>query len=129
MPLVKISILKGRSVSEKTKLLDVVHSSLVEAFKIPIHDRTQRVYEFSKVDFEIEDGRSDKYTIVEIIIFPGRSVEAKKKLYKLIFSRLKELGYQDNDATVVLHEPDLDNWGLRGGVSARDIDLGFSLNV
>ena len=129
MPLVKVSILEGRTASEKKKLLDIVHSSLVEAFKIPNHDRTQRVYEFSKADFEIEDDRSDKYTIIEIIIFPGRSVEAKKKLYKLIFSHLKELGYQDNDAIVVLHEPDLDNWGLRGGISAREVDLGFSLDV
>ena len=46
MPLVKISILEGRPVSEKKKLLDIVHSSLVEAFKIPDNDRTQRVYEF-----------------------------------------------------------------------------------
>ena len=129
MPIVKISILEGRSTSEKKKLLDIVHSSLVEAFKIPVNDRTQRVYEFSKTDFEIQEGLSDKYTIIEIIIFPGRSVEAKKKLYRLIFSKLKEIGYQDNDATVVLHEPDLDNWGLRGGISAREIDLGFSLDV
>ncbi len=129
MPLVKISILKGRSTSEKKKLLDLVHSSLVEAFKIPDHDRTQRVYEFSEVDFEIENDRSDKYTIIEITIFPGRSVEAKKKLYKLLFSHLKELGYQDNDAIVVLHEPDLDNWGVRGGQSGREVDLGFNLKV
>jgi len=129
MPLIKISILKGRSTSEKKKLLDLVHSSLVEAFKIPYHDRTQRVYEFSKADFEIEDDRSDKYTIIEIVILPGRSVEAKKTLYKLIFSKLKTLGYQDNDALVVLHEPCLDNWGLRGGISAREVDLDFSLDV
>ncbi|MBU2630337.1 MAG: tautomerase family protein, partial [Proteobacteria bacterium] len=62
-------------------------------------------------------------------IFPGRSIEAKKTLYKLIFSELKKLGYQDNDALVVLNEPNLDNWGLRGGISAREVDLGFSLDV
>ncbi len=55
-----------------------MHTSLVEAFKIPVHDRTQRVYEFSENDFEIEDDRSDKYTIIEITIFPGRSADAKK---------------------------------------------------
>jgi phenylpyruvate tautomerase PptA (4-oxalocrotonate tautomerase family) len=129
MPLAKISILKGRSASDKKKLLDAVHLSLVGAFKIPDNDRTQRVYEFEHADFEIQDDRSDKYTIIEIIIFPGRSVEAKKKLYKQIFSHLKELGYQDNDATIVLHEQSLDNWRLRGGKSAREIDLGFSLDV
>ena len=129
MPLVKLNILEGRSASEKKKLLDVIHTALVEALKIPVHDRTQRIYEFHKDDFEIEADRSDKYTIIEIDVFPGRSVEAKKKLYKLIFSNLKGLGYQDNDAIIVLNEPSLENWGLKGGQSGKDIDLGFNLKV
>lgn len=129
MPLVKISILNGRSDSEKKRLLDIVHSSLVEAFKIPDHDRIQRIYEFDEHDFEIPNNRSEKYSIIEIVIFPGRSAEAKQKLYKLIFSGLKALDYQDNDATIVLHEPDLDNWGIQGGQSGKEVDLGFDLNV
>lgn len=48
MPLVKISILEGGLTSEKKKLLDIVHSSLVEAFKILDHDRVQRLYELKK---------------------------------------------------------------------------------
>ncbi|WP_394699550.1 tautomerase family protein [uncultured Desulfobacter sp.] len=32
MPLVKISIQKGRSDSEKKQLLNIVHSALVDAF-------------------------------------------------------------------------------------------------
>ena len=128
MPLVKISILEGRSDSDKKKLLDIVHSSLVEAFKIPDDDRTQRIYEFNKDHFEFSDNKSDKYTIIEIVAFPGRSIEAKKTLYKILFSELKKLGYQENDSLVVLHEPSLDNWGW-GGKSARENDLGFSLDV
>ena len=128
MPLVKISILEGRSDSDKKQILDIVHSSLVEAFKIPDNDRTQRVYEFDKADFEFPDYISDKFTIIEIVAFPGRSIEAKKTLYKLIFTELNKLGYQDNDSLVVLHEPSLENWGW-GGKSAQEIDLGFSLDV
>ncbi len=129
MPLVKISLLKGRSTSEKKQLLDLVHSSLVEAFKIPEDDRLQRVYEFDKDNFDIPDDRSNKYTIIEIVIFPGRSSDSKKTLYKLVFSKLKKMKYQDNDAIIVLHEPRLENWGLRGGQSGTEVDLGFNLNV
>ncbi|MCP4347547.1 MAG: tautomerase family protein [Desulfobacterales bacterium] len=129
MPLVKISIQKGRSEPEKKALLDILHSSLVDAFKIPESDRVQRIYEFSDDEFEIPGDRTDKFTIIEITIFSGRSFEAKKKLYRLIFSQLKNLGYQDNDAVVVLHEPELDNWGIRGGVAASETDLGFDLDV
>ena len=129
MPLVKISLLKGRSKPEKKQLLDLVHLSLVEAFKIPDHDRLQRIYEFNEDEFEIPNDRSKKFTIIEITIFPGRSVEAKKKLYKLIFNKLKKLGYSDNDAVVVLHEPELNNWGLRSGLSGSEIEFGFNLEV
>lgn len=129
MPLVKISIRKGRSDSEKKKLLDLVHSSLVDSFKIPDSDRVQRIYEFNDDEFEIPSDRTNKFTIIEITIFPGRSLETKKKLYKLIFYQLKKLGYQDNDAVVVLHEPELNNWGVRGGLSGSEVDLGFNLKV
>jgi hypothetical protein len=33
------------------------------------------------------------------------------------------------DVSVVILEPGLESWGVRGGRSAADIDLGFSLNV
>jgi phenylpyruvate tautomerase PptA (4-oxalocrotonate tautomerase family) len=128
MPIVKISILEGRSTSEKKKLLDIVHSSLVEAFKIPDSDRCQRICEFKKDHFEFPDYISDKFTIIEMDIYPGRSIEAKKTLYKLLYTEFKNLGYQDKDYLVLLNEPSLDNWGW-AGKSAREIDLGFSLDV
>lgn len=129
MPLVKISIQKGRSDSEKKQLLNIVHSALVDAFKIPDRDRVQRIYEFENKDFEIPEDRTNKFTIIEITILPGRTFEAKKKLYNLIFKQLKQIGYQDNDAVVVLSEPELNNWGVRGGIPASEIDLGFNLKV
>jgi hypothetical protein len=33
------------------------------------------------------------------------------------------------DLSVVVLEPALESWGVRGGHSAADIDLGFSLDV
>lgn len=129
MPLVKISIRKGRSDSEKKVLLDGIHNALVDAFEIPERDRVQRLDEYSENEFEIPNDRTDKFTIIEITILPGRSFDAKKKLYQLIFSHLKTLGYNDNDAVVVLHEPELNNWGVRGGLPASEIDLGFNLKV
>lgn len=129
MPLVKISIRKGRSDLKKKALLNGIHMALVEAFKIPDQDRVQRLDEYDESVFEIPNDRSDKFTIIEITILPGRSFEAKKKLYKLIFDHLKKLGYQDNDAAIILHEPELNNWGVRGGRPASEIDLGFNLKV
>jgi hypothetical protein len=33
------------------------------------------------------------------------------------------------DITIVLLEPPLENWGIRGGKPANDAELGFNINV
>jgi phenylpyruvate tautomerase PptA (4-oxalocrotonate tautomerase family) len=129
MPLVKISICEGRSASEKKTLLDAVHRALVEAFKIPEGDRNQRIFEFPAENFEFPEGRSERYTLIEITAFPGRSLDAKRKLYQSIVKKLQALGIQPPDVTIVLSEPPLEDWGIRGGIPASEVDIGFKLNV
>ena len=129
MPLVKISICKGRSREEKRVLLDAVHSALVDAFEIPIGDRHQILVEVEPDNFEYPEGKTKDYTIIEMTVFPGRSVEAKRKLYQNIVGNLQKLNIQPNDVLIVLKEPPLENWGIRGGYPANEVDLGFKLDV
>jgi phenylpyruvate tautomerase PptA (4-oxalocrotonate tautomerase family) len=129
MPLVQIEILKGRPALERKRLMQAVHAALVEAFGIPEDDRTQRLIEHDPENFEIEPGHSEKYTLIEITAFPGRSSTAKRVLYKAIISNLEEVGIPANDVFIVLHEPPMQNWGIRGGKSADEVDLGFRVGV
>lgn len=129
MPLVKVEIIKGKSSDYKKMLLDGIHKALVDSIKIPDHDRRQRLYELEGINFE-KTGRSDDYTIIEITMFKGRSNEAKKQLYAEIVKNLtNSLNINGNDITIVINEPPLENWGIRGGLPASEVDLGFSLNV
>jgi len=128
MPLVKVSLLKGRSIEEKKALLAAIHAALLDAFKIPEDDRSQRIFEFEPENFDIPEGKTSNYTIIEIDVFPGRSLDAKRKLYQKIVQNLNEQ-IQPSDLLVVLKEPPLDNWGVRGGMPASEIDLGFKLDV
>ncbi len=129
MPLVKISLLKGKSKEEKEALLDAVHAALIETFKIPENDRNQRIFEFEPENFEIPEGKTSNYTLIEMDVFPGRSIEAKRRLYQTIVQNLKRHNIQASDVLIVLNEPHLDNWGVRGGVPASTIDLGFKIDV
>lgn len=126
MPLVQVEVLKGRSSSEKRALFDAVHEALVDAFKIPDEDRVQRLVEYEKDDF---DPPSASLTIVTITMFPGRSADAKRALYKSITERFEGLGIPPMDIMIVLDERPLEDWGIRGGQAASDIDLGFDLEV
>lgn len=130
MPLVRIEVIKGRSASEKRRLLEAVHDALVEAFEIPEDDRTQRLVEHDPENFEIPPGRSESYTLVEITAFPGRSTKAKRRLYQAIVRNLGgRLGIAAEDVFIVLVEPAMENWGIRGGQQASEVDLGFRVDV
>lgn len=129
MPLARISIRKGRTADEKKALLDAVHASMIEALKIPENDRNQRITEYVDEDLIIPPGKTAKYTLVEIIMFPGRSIEAKRHLYQSLAKNLAELGTDPMDVFIVLYEPPMENWGIRGGIPASEVDLGFKVNV
>jgi len=129
MPLVKVSLLKGKSKEEKKALSDAIHAALMEAFRIPENDRNQRIFEFEPENFDVPEGKTLNYTLIEITAFPGRSLDAKRKLYQTIVKNLNKLDIQPNDLLIVLKEPPLDNWGVRGGIPASEIDLGFKLDV
>jgi phenylpyruvate tautomerase PptA (4-oxalocrotonate tautomerase family) len=129
VPHVRIEIMKGRSLEARRRLFQAVHDALMEAFRIPDDDRTQRIVEHEPENFEIPPGSSNRYTLIEITAFPGRSAEAKRNLYRALVRRLGEIAIDPMDVSVVILEPGLESWGVRGGHSAADVDLGFSLDV
>ncbi|NLO40355.1 MAG: tautomerase family protein [Ruminiclostridium sp.] len=130
MPFVKVEIFSGKSKEYKKKLLDSIHDALVEAFKIPEDDRMQRLYELEPENFETVPGKTENFTMIELTVFPGRSLEAKRKLYSTIVKNLGEsLSIAPSDVFIVINEPPLENWGIRGGKAAIDIDLGFKIDV
>lgn len=130
MPLVKAEIFSVKSKEYKKKLLDAIHAALVESFEIPEDDRMQRLYELDPDHFETAPGKTEKFTLIEITAFKGRSIEAKRKLYAAIVKNLGEsLAIAGSDIFIVIHEPPLENWGIRGGKAAIDINLGFKIDV
>jgi phenylpyruvate tautomerase PptA (4-oxalocrotonate tautomerase family) len=129
MPLVRIEVVGTRSPSERKGLFEAIHAALVEAFGIPEDDRTQRLIEHEPGAFEVPPGDSDRYTLVEITAFAGRSTTAKRALYQAIVRNLGEVRIPPEDVSIVLHEEELENWGIRGGRSADEVDLGFDVNV
>jgi len=102
MPLVRVEVLEGRSADEKRRLLDAVHDALVEAFGIPDDDRTQRLVEHEAAAFEIPQGAGDRYTLIEITAFPGRSGGDKRRLYEGIVRNLGDEGVPATDILIVL---------------------------
>ncbi|MFH0894615.1 MAG: tautomerase family protein [Bacteroidota bacterium] len=130
MPLVRIDILSGKTKEYKIALMNSIHQALIAAFKIPEDDKRQIIEEHDPEYFTIRSTNTDQYTLIQITIFKGRSLEAKKLLYQRIVENLKQNpGINPMDVTIVLNEQPLENWGIRGGKPASETELGFDVNV
>lgn len=129
MPVTRIEVKKSWPAEKQQQLIDATHAALVEALKIPESDKIIRFIEHRPEHFLTPPGTSDSYTLVEISLFPGRSLEAKRNLYQGIVKRFGELGIEPHDVRIVLYEAPMENWGIRGGIPATDVTLGFQVNV
>jgi phenylpyruvate tautomerase PptA (4-oxalocrotonate tautomerase family) len=113
----------------KTKLSGVVHSCVVDALQFPRDKRAHRFFSLDAGDFIYPAGRTDRYTIIEISMFEGRSVETRKRLIRLLFERIHaELGIKPQDVEVTITETPKHNWGFRG-LPGDEIDLNYKVDV
>ena len=129
MPLVKVYRRAGRPAQENAKAIEAIHAALVESFAIPDHDRNHLLFEQDAAHFEIPPDRTEAFTLIEIVAFPGRSQDAKRALYASLARRFEALGVAPADLFVILHEPPLDNWSVRNGLSSADVRPAFKLDV
>src|SRR5678816_3926934 len=85
----------------KAKLSDVIHSCVVDALQFPSDKRAHRFFSLDASDFIYPAGRTERYTIIEISMFEGRSIEAKKRLIRLLFERIHaEFAISSHDIAV-----------------------------
>lgn len=127
MPLTTLTMKSGRTAEEKKALLDTVHAALMHAFGIPKTDRNQYINEVSPENWDMLN--SEDKIIVEIKAFAGRSVDAKRTLYKTVVNKLGECGVKPEDVFIVINDLPMENWGIRGGQAACDVDFGFKIDV
>ena len=121
MPLVTITLLKGRSGQQKKEIGDVIHFALVQA-GVPEDDRFQRFFNMEREDFiysksypELPEERGDDFIMIEILLSAGRNVKIKRKLLATLVAGLQELGIAPKDVFVVFKETVWENWSFAGG--------------
>ena len=129
MPISRIEVRKRWNAEDKRRLMETLHNALMATFKIPAGDKLIRFVEHAPEDFIVPPGCTENYVLVELSIFPGRSLDAKRQLYRAIVDGLGELKIAPTDVRIVLHEIPMENWGIRGGIPASEVDLGFSVTV
>ena len=121
MPLVRISVRKGRTQAERLAIGDAVHRALVEACKVPADDKFQVITEhdaelvYDPKYLGIE--RSEGVVFVQIFLRKGRTNDQKRALYKRIAELAAEGGVRPQDVLVTLVENDAPDWSFGDGVA------------
>ena len=112
----------------RAQLSDAIHACAVEALELPAEKRFHRFFPLEAEDFVYPADRSQRYTIIEISMFAGRTAETRKQLVRLLFARLGELGIGSQDVEITISETPRENWGIRG-VPADELALSYRVEV
>jgi Tautomerase enzyme len=111
---VKISGLREHLDPIKPQLSDVINSCVIDALQYPPDKRSHRFFSFDSSDFFYPLGRTERYTLIEVSMIDGRTVEMKKQLIRLLFERLQPFGISTQDLEITIFENPKHNWGFRG---------------
>ncbi len=130
MPKVLIEVRKKYSAEQEIALMEAVHFAIQEAFKKPddinvilvVHEPHRFACPPTKTHPEL-------YTYISIDCIAGRSLDAKRNLYRNIVDNLAALGIPKDHVKILIRENRKEDWGIRGGQAACDVDFGYKIEV
>jgi phenylpyruvate tautomerase PptA (4-oxalocrotonate tautomerase family) len=123
MPLVRVSLRRGKSDDYKRAIGDGVYQALRETFTVPEEDRFITVSEHSETEFQfsktyMDIARTDDLVILQITVSNTRSIEQKKALFARIVELLSHKpGLRKEDVFINLLEVAKENWSFGNGVA------------
>lgn len=131
MPSVLVEVRRQYSLEQEAALMETIHMALCEAFKIAPGDKNVRLIVHEPHRFACPPAREkpEFYTHISIDAFAGRSLDAKRNLYKALVSNLEPFGIPKDHVIILLREIEKENWGIRGGQAGCDVDMGFKIEV
>jgi Tautomerase enzyme len=102
---------------------------MMEGLKNPQWDKNVRLFVHEAHRFAAPPDKDDRYTLIQVDLFAGRSIEAKRRFYHTLVAKLEVLGIPRDHVKVVLRETSRENVSMQDGLAASDIDLGFDVDV
>ena len=123
VPLVRISLMEGKSAEYRRKVGDAIHQAMVEAIDCPPQDRFQLITERTKDNFlcapeYLGISHTDDLIVIQITLNEGRTVALKKALYQAIANGLDAaVSISIRDIFISLVEVKKENWSFGNGVA------------
>ncbi|HEU4670100.1 MAG TPA: tautomerase family protein [Dyella sp.] len=123
MPLVRISLRRGKSADHLAALRDGIYEAMREAFGVPEDDRFMLIHQHDPAEFDCDRHylgieRSDDLVIVQITCNNSRTVTQKQAFYRRVVEKLAAApGLRPEDVFINLLETSRENWSFGQGVA------------
>ena len=123
MPLVRVSLRRGKSKEHIAAIRNSIYRAMIESFNVPNNDRFIVVHQHDAEEFDydpnyLDIARTDDLVIIQIACNNTRTVEQKKAFYQHAAELLsKEPGLRPQDVFINLLETSKENWSFGNGVA------------
>lgn len=123
MPLVRVSLRRGKTDDYKQAIGDGVYQAMREVFNVPEEDRFVVVSEHSESEFQfsrtyLDIARSDDLVIIQITANNTRTIEQKKALFARIAELLSQHpGLRKEEIFISLVDVPKENWSFGNGIA------------
>lgn len=129
MPTAAIEVRRQYSRAEEAALIEAVQTALVEALKVPSCTTMIRLFVHEPHRFVVRPDKGDRYTLVTIDCFEGRTLQTKRTLYDAIVQNLTRCAIPADHVKILLREAPRENWAIRGGLAASDVTLEYDVDI
>lgn len=130
MPLVHVSLRRGKSAAHRQAVLDGIYRALRATFDVPEEDRFMTITEHDEADFSYSRtylgiDRSDDLVMIQLTVSNTRTVEKKQALFRQIAANLTaDPGLRPEDILINLVEVVPANWSFGHGIAQYVSDKG-----
>jgi 4-oxalocrotonate tautomerase len=121
MPFARISVDESVTSPQIKAISEGIYNSLIEAINTPVDDRFQVITKHKKGELVFDANylgisRTDAFVLIQIFLYPGRTLEQKKLLFETIAEKLgQDPGIRKEDVWINLVEVPKENWSYGNG--------------
>jgi phenylpyruvate tautomerase PptA (4-oxalocrotonate tautomerase family) len=113
--------------TRRQAMSDAIHGCAMAELGLPADKRFHRFIPLESENFIHPLDRTEAYTIIEVSLFEGRTVETKKAFIRALFIKFAEANLaHPQDLEITLTETPRHNWGIRG-LPADELNLNYKV--
>ncbi len=117
MPLVNISVLKGKSPEYIKAIADGINSAVIETMGFPDDDRYQIIHEIEPHCLQFQERTEDR-VMMHLVMRSGRSNKSKQAFYAKVVKNLETApGIEPKNVLITITENHDIDWSFGDGVA------------